>query len=136
MSREKLDGFVVVNLPNVRYLCGYTGSNGLMLITRRDCWFYTDFRYREQIKTEVKGCRKRVLVRDLVSHPPPEWGRTFRRLGVEENHVTLGRVKQFRKRFRKAKLAPTRDVVLELRRTKEARDTLLTQRQRLPAPSA
>ncbi len=119
MRREKLDGFVVVNLPNIRYLCGYTGSNGLMLVTRHDCWFYTDFRYQEQIKTEVKGCRKRVLVRDLVSHPPPEWGRTFRRLGVEENHVTLARFKQFRKRFPKARLVATRDLVLDLRRTKE-----------------
>jgi len=119
MRREKLDGFVVVDLPNVRYLCGYTGSNGLMLITRRDCWFYTDFRYKEQIKTEVRGCRKRVLVRDLASNPPPEWGRTFRRLGVEENHVTLSRFKQFRKRFAKARLAPARDLALELRRTKE-----------------
>jgi Xaa-Pro aminopeptidase len=119
MRREKLDGFVVVHLPNVRYLCGYTGSNGMMLITRRDCWFYTDFRYKEQIRTEVRGCRKRVLVRDLVSHPPPEWGRTFRRLGVEEDHVTLSRYKQSRKRFPKARLAKTRDLVLELRRTKE-----------------
>jgi len=119
MRREKLDGFLVVNLPNVRYLCGYTGSNGLMLVARPDCWFYTDFRYAEQIRTEVKGCRKRVLVRDLVSHPPPEWGRTYGRLGVEENHVTLDRAKQFRKRFSKARLVPTRDLVLGLRRTKE-----------------
>jgi len=119
MRREKLDGFVVANLPNVRYLCGYTGSNGLMLATRHDCWFYTDFRYAEQIKTEVRGCRKRVLVRDLVSHPPPEWGRAYHRLGVEENHITLSRFKQFRKRFSKSRLVPTRDIVLELRRTKE-----------------
>jgi Xaa-Pro aminopeptidase len=119
MRREKLDGFVVVNLPNIRYLCGYAGSNGLMLVTRHDCWFYTDFRYQEQIRTEVKGCRKRVLTRDLVSHPPPEWGRSYRRLGVEEGHITLGRFKQFRKRFPKARLVPTKDLVLELRRTKE-----------------
>ena len=119
MRREKLGGFVVVNLPNVRYLCGYTGSNGLMLVARGDCWFYTDFRYQEQIKTEVKGCRKRVLVRDLVSHPPPEWGRSYRRLGVEESHITLARFKQFRKRFPKARLVPSKDLVLELRRTKE-----------------
>ena len=119
MRREKLDGFLAVNLPNIRYLCGYTGSNGLMLITRRDAWFYTDFRYKEQIRTEVKGCRRRVLVRDLVSHPPPEWQRPLGRLGVEENHVTLSRFAQFRQRFRKARLVRTKDLTLELRRTKE-----------------
>jgi Xaa-Pro aminopeptidase len=119
LRREKLNGVVVVNLPNIRYLCGYTGSNGLMLVTRRDAWFYTDFRYQEQVRTEVKGCRKRVLVRDLVSHPPPEWQRPFGRLGVEAAHVTLSRFAQLRKRFRKARLVKARDLVLELRRTKE-----------------
>ena len=118
MRREKLDGFFVVNLPNVRYLCGYTGSNGLLLVTRRDCWFYTDFRYAEQIRTEVKGCRKRVLERNLASKPP-EWSRTYRRLGVEENHLTLAGLKQSRKRFPKARMVPTRDLVLGLRRTKD-----------------
>jgi Xaa-Pro aminopeptidase len=119
LRREKLDGFVVVNLPNIRYLCGYTGSNGLMLITSRDAWFYTDFRYAEQIKTEVKGCRKRILTRDLVSHPPPEWSHPYKRLGVEESHVTLAQFRQFRKRFAKSRLVATRNLVLELRRTKE-----------------
>jgi Xaa-Pro aminopeptidase len=119
MRREKLDGFVVVNLPNIRYLCGYTGSNGLMLVTRHDAWFYTDFRYKEQIRTEVKGCRKHVLTRDPLSHPRPEWGKSFRRLGVEKNHVTLARFKQLRKRFSQSRLVPSRDLVLELRRTKE-----------------
>ncbi|MBN2464790.1 aminopeptidase P family protein [candidate division WOR-3 bacterium] len=119
LRREKLDGLVVVNLPNIRYLCGYTGSNGLMLVTRHDAWFYTDFRYKEQIRTEVKGCRKRVLTRDLVSHPPPEWLRLFNRLGVEQDHVTLSRFAQLRKRFRRALLVKASDLVRELRRTKE-----------------
>jgi Xaa-Pro aminopeptidase len=119
LRREKLDGLVVVNLPNIRYLCGYTGSNGLMLVTRRDAWFYTDFRYQEQIRTEVKGCRKRVLTRDLVSHPPPEWLRHFERLGVEQDYVTLSRFGQLRRRFRRALLVKTGDLVRELRRTKE-----------------
>jgi len=120
MHREQLDGFVVVNLPSIRYLCGYTGSNGLMLVTPRDAWFYTDFRYQEQIKSEVKGCRKYVLKRDPLAQPRPEWGRAFRRLGVEAGHVTLARFKQLRKRFGKSRLVAARDLVLELRRTKES----------------
>ncbi len=119
MRRQKLDGFFVTYLPNVRYLCGYTGSNGLMLVTSRDCWFYTDFRYAEQIKTEVKGCRKRVLARNLATNPLPEWGRSYHRLGVEESHLTIAGLKQSRKRFPKSRLVPTKDLVLELRRTKE-----------------
>ncbi|MBM3313528.1 hypothetical protein FJY70_02915, partial [candidate division WOR-3 bacterium] len=118
LRREKLDGFLVVNLPNVRYLCGYTGSNGFMLITHRAAWFYTDFRYQEQIRTEVKGCRKRVLARDPLTPPGPEWNARFRGLGIEESHVTLARYKQLRKRLPRARLVKSRDLVLELRRHK------------------
>ncbi len=119
LAREHLAGMVVSDLGNIRYLCGYTGSNGLLLVTRRDAWFYTDFRYKEQIRTEVKGCRKRVLTRDLVSHPPPEWRRPLGRLGVEEGNVTLARFDDFKKRFRRARLTRVRDLVLELRRAKQ-----------------
>ena len=31
LAGNKLDGFVVTHPANLRYLCGYTGSNGLLL---------------------------------------------------------------------------------------------------------
>ncbi len=44
-------------LPNVRYLTGYSGSSGSIFITRKTATFITDFRYKDQSKKEVKGCR-------------------------------------------------------------------------------
>src|ERR1700757_12517 len=54
---ERLDGFLVTHPANLRYLCGYTGSNGLMLLVdgRRTC--FTDGRYTEQAREEVRGAR-------------------------------------------------------------------------------
>lgn len=58
MAALDLDAYLVSHLPHVRYLCGYSGSNGLLLIGRKGAEFYTDGRYEQQVRTEVKGARK------------------------------------------------------------------------------
>ncbi len=55
LIEEKLDGFVVTHPANLRYLCGYTGSNGLLLFLDGRRVFFTDGRYTQQAKEEVKG---------------------------------------------------------------------------------
>jgi Xaa-Pro aminopeptidase len=54
---EDLDGFVVTHPANLRYLCGYTGSNGLLLFLAGRRVFFTDGRYTQQAREEVKGAR-------------------------------------------------------------------------------
>ena len=41
------DVMLVTSLLNVRYLTGYTGSNGAVLIGPETRVFFTDFRYQE-----------------------------------------------------------------------------------------
>ncbi len=125
LAREKLDGFLVTSLTNIRYLCGFTGSNGMMLVTRTKAMFYTDFRYQEQIKTEVKGCSARVLERDLYASFPVEDLKNIRRLGVEKTHLTLARFELLRQQLKKTKFIPCRDLVLELRRKKSPEELQL-----------
>ncbi|GER93651.1 aminopeptidase P family protein [hot springs metagenome] len=52
---KRLDGLLVTNITNIRYLTGFTGSSGFVIITRNRGIFFTDFRYREQSEKEVKG---------------------------------------------------------------------------------
>jgi Xaa-Pro aminopeptidase len=54
---EELDGFVVTHPANLRYLCGYTGSNGLLLFLAGRRVFFTDGRYTQQAREEVVGAR-------------------------------------------------------------------------------
>ncbi|HBF00045.1 MAG TPA: Xaa-Pro dipeptidase, partial [Dehalococcoidia bacterium] len=42
------DAFLVSSLVNVRYLSGFTGSNGFLLITGNKDFLFTDSRYIEQ----------------------------------------------------------------------------------------
>lgn len=57
MAREGLDGLLVTHLPDVRYLCGFSGSSGMALLLRGRGFLLTDFRYREQSALEVAGLR-------------------------------------------------------------------------------
>jgi Xaa-Pro aminopeptidase len=89
MSVDKLDAFVVVHLPNVRYLSGFTGSNGLMAILSGRAVLFTDPRYRLQAAQEVT-CSVRV-----VTGPPlPQVAALLRRarsrrVGFEKSRMTV-----------------------------------------------
>jgi Xaa-Pro aminopeptidase len=85
-----VDLLVVTNLVNVRYLTGYTGTNGLAVIGPQRCVFITDFRYVEQAAVEVDAAFERLRApHDLIDAiadalPPGEL-----RLGFEDAQVTV-----------------------------------------------
>lgn len=57
LTRTGLPGIVITHLPDVRYLCGFTGSNATMAITRRSARMFTDGRYTTQSAEEVQSPR-------------------------------------------------------------------------------
>ena len=56
-----LDGIYITNITNVRYLSGFTGSAGSLLILENEEHFFTDGRYIEQSKTQVKNCTIHIV---------------------------------------------------------------------------
>ncbi len=119
LKRENLDGLIICSPANLYYLCGFTGSNGMMLVTRRRATFYTDFRYEEQVKTQVKGCRVQILERDLCSSFPSSAVKGLFRLGFEADSLSVARFRLLRRHVPGIRLVPARDLTRELRRTKE-----------------
>jgi Xaa-Pro aminopeptidase len=83
------DAALVTKLVNVRYLTGFTGSNGAVLVTRSGAVFCTDFRYDTQAAEEVPDV-ERMIVRNaaaaLVEHAAKDG---LRKLAVEEHVVTV-----------------------------------------------
>lgn len=57
MNSDNLDGFVISRMANIRYLCGFTGDTGLLIITPKKAYMLCDSRFFEAAKKEVKGAQ-------------------------------------------------------------------------------
>jgi Xaa-Pro aminopeptidase len=55
LEARGIDGFLVTDLRNVRYLSGFSGSSACLLVTQREQLLFTDFRYEEQSQRETRG---------------------------------------------------------------------------------
>lgn len=90
MEREGLEAFVVSHLPNIFYLCGFTGSAALLVVTPREATLFTDSRYSTQVREEAGAARARIvqgaLTRSAAAHLAR---RRPRRAGIEPEHLTV-----------------------------------------------
>ncbi len=57
MKQRGIDSLVVTHLADVRYLCGFTGSNAFLAITATRAAMFTDGRYIAQARQETSGAR-------------------------------------------------------------------------------
>ena len=60
------DAILVSHLPNIRYLCGFSGSAGLLLVDSSSATLFTDSRYTFQAREEVFGARVRTCKGGLL----------------------------------------------------------------------
>jgi Xaa-Pro aminopeptidase len=60
MAKQKISALLVTHLPDVRYLCGFTGSNAALAVTQKAALMVTDGRYTAQAAAEVKGAEVRI----------------------------------------------------------------------------
>jgi Xaa-Pro aminopeptidase len=54
LSRNGLDGFLVSEMLNIRYLTGFTGSSAVLFIGMDSVIFFTDFRYKYECEEQLK----------------------------------------------------------------------------------
>jgi Xaa-Pro aminopeptidase len=67
LAERDIDSLIVTNLVNVRYLTGFTGTNGIAVVGPALRVFLTDFRYVERAKEEVPDFERRRGGRDLLA---------------------------------------------------------------------
>jgi Xaa-Pro aminopeptidase len=117
MKAENLDGFVITNLDQVRYLSGYTGSNGLLVVLVREAQFLTDFRYTEQARKQVKGAKVSVVDKgDLVAclSEFPKLDKKNIRYGFTSQSLAVAAKEQLNTVLPDALLVPADGLVAEL----------------------
>ncbi|MGZ5334058.1 MAG: M24 family metallopeptidase [Solirubrobacterales bacterium] len=87
LAERELDLLFVSDLVNVRYLTGFTGTNGACLVGRETRLFFTDFRYVERAEAEVgEGWERPEAERDFLRQIARAMSR---RVGFEDHKLSV-----------------------------------------------
>ena len=113
-----IEALLVTRLTNVRYLTGFTGSNGQLLVIPSGAEFFTDGRYTEQAGYEVADL-ERVTYRAGFPEALAERSRGVRRLGFEADEVTVSSHGRFARALGETQLVATEQEVERLRWVKD-----------------
>jgi Xaa-Pro aminopeptidase len=121
--------FLVKRLSNIRWLCGYTGSNGILLVTGREAHFITDGRYTNQAKEQVRGAQIHIYsggasVADAFIHEMKS-NRTIKfrgRIGIEAPFMTVDFYQLLKRTFPNCALVETENIVEDLMMQKDAHE--------------
>jgi len=133
-----VDAFLVTNLANTRYLTGFTGSNGQVLIAGSFELFLTDGRYEEQAPREVPDIDRSAsdrpyrgaVVERCASLP-------VTRLGVEAHSMTLAEHARLDEALGDdVELVASEDVVEDGRRVKDDEERELIRRAQAATDAA
>ncbi|AIQ64777.1 Xaa-Pro dipeptidase [Paenibacillus stellifer] len=124
-----LDAILITSGINRRYLSGFTGSSGYVLITEEEAYLLTDFRYMTQASEQSKGLK-------VVQHAPsfvdtvrellPKGGNC--RLGFEQDDVTYGSYASYAEALKPATLVPVSQAVEKLRMFKDEEELAVLRR--------
>jgi Xaa-Pro aminopeptidase len=113
---------LVTHLPDVRYLCGFTGSNGALVLAGGRSVLFTDGRYTTQAKTEALGTRVVIAAKPAVA-AACEWmeGAGVRRCGFDAVHTTVAGLESMRKVVsRRGVFVAVGSLVTRMREVKDA----------------
>lgn len=129
MDSHKLDGILFHSLENLRYLCGFTGSDGALLLTQREAFFLTDSRYWTQSEHEVKESqivhynKKAEGIASLLSDL------SLRTVGFESASISFAFHQALLGRLAKeTHLVPIEEELKNLRAVKDAQELALTRK--------
>ena len=118
VEERELDCLLVTNLMNVRYLTGFTGTNGACVITPEERLFLTDFRYVEQAAEQVRGYESQQIGRDMLAGLAE---RLRGRAGFDDRHMSVAtHAKLSDKTGEGVELVPAGGLVEDLRAVKDS----------------
>ena len=134
LGENGLNSLLVTHLPNIHYLCGFTGSAAALLVGNRGAVLFTDGRYRAQAKEEVKGARiviasKSPLVTAAGWLATNKERRSSTLVGIEPESITAGMRDRLAGMLKgKARLRSAPPLVERARMVKDAAEILRIRR--------
>ena len=123
LSAAGLDGMIVSNPFNVKYLTGLD-AEGVLIIAPKEMIFITDSRYIEEV-TNVLTIDSEIMavdIRSLSSYDFENFFMLCENVGIEENYVTYADYKNYLEKY-KVNLVET-DNIIEKQRVIKSEDEI------------
>lgn len=126
LVEQEAHALLVTNPANVRYLTGFSGTNGQVFLSPVVRVFLTDPRYRARAAGLVEGAEVQIYPNRLTDRLAPLVEEAkVRRLGVEAATMTLAERDDLAARLPGVELVPTVGLIEGLRRVKDADEVAL-----------
>ena len=124
INKSGLDCLIISDINNIRYLSGFTGSEGWMVVTHNKTYLAVDFRYKEQVNTEVSDCEIIDIIGNLENWLSPLIGDIKPgKIGFEADNLSVSTytlIKNILMKITKAiNILPTSRIVEDIRMIKE-----------------
>ena len=100
LAGKNMQGMIITNPINIRYLTGIT-AEGLLLLTRRENIFITDARYIEEVNSTLT-IDDDVIVYNVSDISKEDYENFFtfcENIGFEENHITYAKYKEYKHKY-------------------------------------
>ena len=122
-----IDSFLVKNLPNIRYLSGFSGSAANLVITADKNYFISDFRYKTQSKSRefeiiIYIQNSMTFLKDIII----ELG--LKSTGFESDFVTYNDAENLRKEFPEVEFVPVNNMFEKITTVKNENEIELTKK--------
>ncbi len=120
MQQNGLNGVFIYSKENRRYLSGFTGSTGYIIVSSSRAAFITDFRYIDQAQEQCKGyeiIKHEGALNDVINKTIAELGIT--KLGIEDSFMTVSFYETLKNDLIDVELAPIKDIIENIRLIKD-----------------
>ncbi|MDH5511490.1 MAG: aminopeptidase P family N-terminal domain-containing protein, partial [Nitrospinota bacterium] len=113
------DTLMVTCMKNIRYLTGFSGTAGVLLLAKDEAWLITDFRYVTQASEQTTGVTiheakdSQAAVEQLSSRLG------IKSIGYEADHITVSSLGNLESKLGGIRLEPTEGVVEQARLVKD-----------------
>jgi Xaa-Pro aminopeptidase/Xaa-Pro dipeptidase len=124
-SAYKIDSLIFFNMSNIRYLSGFTGSDGVLLVNSDETNLFVDGRYTAQACLETNDLRT-IEYRDKIEGIVQAIKkRKLKRVGFEADSITVGMYNQLTRRIRQGVFVALTDELKLLRACKDEAEIAL-----------
>jgi Xaa-Pro aminopeptidase len=96
MANEEVEALLVTHLADVRYLCGFTGSNAAFAITAKKAVLYTDGRYAAQARQETQSARVKIAKKSALKEACALLKSSTKHASYDPEHTTVSELAAMR----------------------------------------